>query len=134
MSTGELPPSGPPVSRIQRRSRKSLQDETLHPDDANSLGNSTVDESNKAVVEEPAALQYSDSILYLRGDDKACWVHGETEAEAHALFKEYASVDGVPEPMDGPVPGDRVLRVLADGETRVLLLSPFQEIVRKRQG
>lgn len=121
-----------------RPRKRRVQGETLHPGAAISQGNSQSEttEVDKAVLDvPPAAPQYSDVILYLRGGESACWVYGETVDEAHALFKEYAEADGVAEEADGPVPGDRVLKVHVDPDdgTRVLLLSPFQHIVRKVQ-
>jgi len=120
MSSDQLPP---PITRAARRSRKPGQDETLHPE-------ATIDEANKAVV-DPAPVEYDDVVVYLSGAGAACWVFADSLDGAKALFNEYAQVDGEPVEMEGPVAGDRVLRAHVDGKSRVLLLSPLSEIVRK---
>ena len=118
MSSDQLPP----ITRAARRSRKPGQDETLHPE--------TIDEANKAVV-DAVPVEYDDVVVYLTGPGAACWVFAESLDGAKALFNEYAGVDGEPMDMEGPVAGDRVLRTHVDGATRVLLLSPVSDIVRK---
>lgn len=88
-----------------------------------------IDEGNKAVsdVAPDVDPRYSDVIVYLRGGDKACFTYGETLEAAHALFREYAGVDGIVEAIDGPAIGDRVLYRLAKD---VIVLHPLQSIPR----
>lgn len=126
----------PTIKRTSRRAAaaQAQAPATTEPPQVQPDG-AVLDESNKAVLDppaEPSAPKYSDVILFLQAGDKESFVYGETEAEARALFREWAEADGVEVPdVLPPIPGDRVLIAHVDGDARVLLMYPFQNIVLK---
>lgn len=103
---------------------------TLHPETATA-------EVDKAVIDVPTPT-YMDTLIFLRGGDKECWVLADDEPMAREMFTEWAEAHGevvVGQPL--PLAQDYVMNAIYGapndkGErVRRVLLSPWHTLSRK---